>query len=211
MVISQSSSLLLYHDLIAGIVTVMEARDAYTASHSMRVSDMTEKICGLLHLNREQTENFHIAAHVHDIGKIGIEDSILRKTGPLNEMEWLSIKQHPIVGYTILKKVKSFENIAIIVRHHHERWDEKGYPDGIGENEIPLGSRIIAIADSIDAMMSNRQYRKSLTSIQCKSEIYKNAGTMFDPDISQKVLENWETLVDCKNRLYRLGIYSEVI
>ncbi|PYG87474.1 HD domain-containing protein [Ruminiclostridium sufflavum DSM 19573] len=108
----QQSSLLMYHDLIAGIIAAMEARDAYTASHSMRVSDMTERICGLLDLSKEQTENFHIAAHVHDIGKIGIEDSILRKNGSLDEAQWLSIKQHPIIGYNILEKVSSFREIA---------------------------------------------------------------------------------------------------
>jgi HD-GYP domain-containing protein (c-di-GMP phosphodiesterase class II) len=181
---------------MAGIIAAMEARDAYTASHSMRVSDMTEIICGLLDLSEEQAEDIHIAAHVHDIGKIGIEDSILRKNSPLDEMEWLSIKQHPIIGFNILNKVSCFDSIAEIVRHHHERWDGKGYPDGIRENEIPFGSRIIAIADSIDAMMSNRQYRKSLSSLQCKEEIHKNSGIMYDPVIAEIVLKNWETIVD---------------
>ena len=192
----QSSSLLPFHDLVAGIIAAMEARDAYTASHSMRVSDMTEIICRLLDLNKEQAEEIHIAAHVHDIGKIGIEDSILRKKSPLDEMEWLSIKQHPIIGFNILSKVNCFERIAEIVRHHHERWDGKGYPDSIKENEIPIGSRIIAIADSIDAMMSNRQYRRSLSSLQCKEEIQKNSGIMYDPVIAEKVLENWGTIID---------------
>ena len=192
----QYSSLLPFHDLVAGIIAAMEARDAYTASHSMRVSDMTEIICRLLDLNKEQAEEIHIAAHVHDIGKIGIEDSILRKKSPLNEMEWLSIKQHPIIGFNILSKVNCFERIAEIVRHHHESWDGKGYPDSIQENEIPIGSRIIAIADSIDAMMSNRQYRRNLSSLQCKEEIQKNAGIMYDPVIAEKVLENWGTIID---------------
>lgn len=192
----QSSSLLPFHDLMAGIIAAMEARDAYTASHSMRVSDMTEIICSLLDLSEEQAEEIHIAAHVHDIGKIGIEDSILRKKSPLNEMEWLSIKQHPIIGFNILSKVSCFEEIAKIVRYHHERWDGNGYPDGIRENEIPLGSRIIAIADSIDAMMSNRQYRKSLSSTQCRDEIHKNSGIMYDPVIAEKVLKNWGAIVD---------------
>ncbi|WP_330634584.1 HD-GYP domain-containing protein [Anaerovorax sp. IOR16] len=153
-------SLLLYHDLIFGIVTALEARDEYTASHSIRVSDMTEQICCLLNLSEEEMETIHIAAHLHDIGKIGIEDHILRKSGPLNKGEWLLMKQHPVIGYEILKKVERFELIAAIVRHHHERWDGMGYPDGIKGKAIPLGSRIIAITDSIDAMLNDRQYRK---------------------------------------------------
>ncbi len=192
----QSSSLLSFHDLMAGIIAAMEARDAYTASHSMRVSDMTEIICRFMDLSEEQAEDIHIAAHVHDIGKIGIEDCILRKKSPLDELEWLAIKQHPIIGFNILNKVSCFAGIAKIVRHHHERWDGKGYPDGIKENEIPLGSRIIAIADSIDAMMSNRQYRTSLSSSQCKEEIQKNAGIMYDPEIAEIVLKNWGAIVD---------------
>ncbi len=191
----QSCSLLSFHDLMAGIIAAMEARDAYTASHSNRVSDMTEIICRLLNLSEAQAEDIHIAAHVHDIGKIGIEDSILRKNSPLDETEWLSIKQHPIIGFNILNKVSYFNEISKIVRHHHERWDGNGYPDGIRENEIPLGSRIIAIADSIDAMMSNRQYRKCLTSSQCKEEIHKNAGIMYDPIIAEIVMKNWENIV----------------
>lgn len=191
----QQSSLLVYHDFIAGVIAAMEARDAYTASHSMRVSEITERICHLLDLSKEQTEQFHIAAHVHDIGKIGIEDSILRKKGPLNESEWLSIKQHPTIGYNILCKVETFKDIADIVRHHHERWDGKGYPDGISENKIPFGSRIIAIADSIDAMMSNRQYRKGMPSAQCKNQIYVNKEIMYDPQIANLVVENWESVI----------------
>lgn len=195
----QPNSLLLYHDLITGIVTAMEARDAYTASHSMRVSDMTEQICELLQLEESLTETIHIAAHVHDIGKIGIEDSILRKDGPLDAEEWIEMRQHPTIGHAILNKVGSFEQIATIVRHHHERWDGKGYPDGIQGKRIPLGSRIIAIADSIDAMMSNRLYRKRMSSHQCKLEIERNSNIMYDPFISQLVLKNWFQIVEKRN------------
>lgn len=190
------NSLLLFHDLIAGIVTAMEARDAYTASHSMCVSDMTEQICVLLHLDGKENELIHIAAHVHDIGKIGITDSILRKRGPLNETEWMLMRQHPVIGYSILNKVKSFEEIAKIVRHHHERFDGKGYPDNLKGKNIPLGSRIIAIADSIDAMMSNRSYRKGMPSDKCKKEIKNNMNDMYDEEIVKIVLENWAVIIE---------------
>lgn len=188
-------SLLLYHDLIFGIVTALEARDEYTASHSVRVSDMTEQICCLLNLTEEEMETIHIAAHLHDIGKIGIEDHILRKCGPLNKGEWLLMKQHPMIGYEILKKVDRFEQIAVIVRHHHERWDGMGYPDGIKGVLIPLGSRIIAITDSIDAMLNDRQYRKKMSTDECRTEIEQNIGIMYDPNISEVVLNNWEKII----------------
>lgn len=196
--INYPSPLLLYHDLVAGIVAAMEARDAYTASHSMRVSDMAEFICGLLGLDAAQKEKIHIAAHLHDIGKIGIEDSVLRKNGPLDNREWLSMKQHPAIGYTILSKVESFEEIAIIVRHHHESWNGKGYPDGIAAKNIPLGSRIIAIADSIDAMLSTRSYRTAMSHEKCKAELFKNSGVMYDPEIVKLALQNWEMLIKAR-------------
>lgn len=188
-------SLLLYHDLIFGIVTALEARDEYTASHSTRVSDMTEQICCLLELSQEEIETIHIAAHLHDIGKIGIEDRILRKYGSLDEEEWAQIKQHPVIGYEILKKVERFEEIAVIVRHHHERWDGRGYPDGLEKEKIPFGSRIIAIADSIDAMMHDRQYRKGMSSDACRSEIERNIASMYDPNLADFILRHWRILI----------------
>lgn len=201
-------SLLLYHDLIFGIVTALEARDEYTASHSIRVSDMTEQICCLLNLSEEEMETIHIAAHLHDIGKIGIEDHILRKSGPLNKGEWLLMKQHPVIGYEILKKVERFELIAAIVRHHHERWDGMGYPDGIKGKAIPLGSRIIAITDSIDAMLNDRQYRKKMSPEECRIEIQQNIGIMYDPKIAEMVLNNWGKIIKNENEKDLILDYS---
>jgi len=112
------------------------------------------------------------------------------------------MKSHTTTGYDILEKLEEFEDIAKIVRHHHERWDGHGYPDRKAHTEIPLGARIIAIADSIDAMMSNRSYRNSLSSSACKIEIEKNAGIMYDPTITTIVLEHWhEILNERKNNL----------
>ena len=120
---------------------------------------MTEKICDLLNLPLDEKEVYHIAAHLHDVGKIGIRDSVLLKEGKLSQEEWEIMKSHSIQGYNILKNVKSFEEVAKIVRLHHERFDGKGYPDELEGNNIPFGSRIIAVADSIDAMISDRPYR----------------------------------------------------
>ncbi|HHZ07085.1 MAG TPA: HD domain-containing protein [Clostridiales bacterium] len=191
--------LLQYHDLILSIVAAMEARDFYTACHSMRVAEMTEALCGYLGLNEDERTLYHIAAHLHDLGKIGIEDSVLRKTSNLSEKEWVLMKEHPKIGYNILHKIDSFEEISKIVRAHHERWDGKGYPDKLIGNEIPFGSRIITVADSIDAMLSTRPYRKEMSPTVCKSEINRNIGTMYAPDIARTAIENWDDLLLRRN------------
>ncbi|OWV17499.1 HD-GYP domain-containing protein [Fibrobacter sp. UWH1] len=189
------SALSQYHDLILCVVSALEARDSYTSFHSSRVAEMVEALCRFLGITGDQEELFHISAHLHDVGKIGIRDDVLLKAGRLNDEEWEIMKSHSLQGYEILRKAKLFENVAIIVRGHHERWDGKGYPDGLSGANIPLGSRIIAIADSIDAMISDRPYRKGMDVSICKEEIKKNAGIMYDPDVVKVALENWEELI----------------
>ena len=185
----------IYHDLIASIVATLEAKDRFTADHSMRVSDMTEQICKKMGLPSWQIETIHIAAHVHDIGKIGIPDSIIAKPGSLTHDEWTRVKEHPRIGADILNKSGELSEIADIVLHHHERWDGKGYPDGIKGDAIPLGSRIIAVCDSIDAMTSERSYRKILSIEACREEIRRNSGLMYDPKIVDVVLREWDKIV----------------
>ncbi|SHK63393.1 HDIG domain-containing protein [Fibrobacter sp. UWH5] len=189
------SALSQYHDLILCVVSALEARDSYTSFHSSRVAEMVEALCKFLGISGDQEELFHISAHLHDVGKIGIRDDVLLKAGRLNDEEWEIMKSHSLQGYEILRKAKLFENVAIIVRGHHERWDGKGYPDGLSGANIPLGSRIIAIADSIDAMISDRPYRKGMDVSICKEEIKKNAGIMYDPDVVKVALENWDDLI----------------
>lgn len=189
------SSLSQYHDLILCFISALEARDSYTCHHSSRVAEMVEALCRYLKVSEDDSELFHIAAHLHDIGKIGIRDHILLKQGKLSDDEWEIMKSHAAQGYEILKNAKLFENVADIVRSHHERWDGKGYPDGLAGTNIPFGSRIIAIADSIDAMISDRPYRKGLDVSICRDEIKKNAGIMYDPDVVKAALENWEELI----------------
>lgn len=179
-----------FHDFILCIISTLEARDPYTSHHSSRVAEMTEKICDLLNLSEKEKETYHIAAHLHDVGKIGIRDSVLLKEGKLSDEEWEIMKSHSVQGYTILKNVKHFEDVANIVRSHHERFDGKGYPDGLKGEAIPLGARIIAVADSIDAMISDRPYRKGLDSEFCKEQIEKNIEIMYDPNIVQCVIKN---------------------
>lgn len=180
-----------FHDLILCITSALEARDPYTSHHSSRVAEMTETICELVGLDEDEKEIYHIAAHLHDIGKIGIRDNILLKEGKLNDEEWEIMKSHSVQGYNILMNAKSFEVVAEVVRSHHERYDGKGYPDGLKGIDIPLGARIIAIADSIDAMISDRPYRKGMDLSVCKGQIEKNIGIMYDPTIAGVVLKHW--------------------
>ncbi|MDD3570113.1 MAG: HD domain-containing protein [Lachnospiraceae bacterium] len=187
---------ILYHDVIESIIAAMEAKDYHTADHSRRVGDMVLELCPLLGLSIKDTEEIHLAAHVHDIGKIGVPDYILSKPGPLSEMEWSIMKMHPVTGADILSHSSALEYISKIVKHHHERWDGKGYPLGLAGEKIPYGSRIITVCDSIDAMLSNRAYRSALTSQECKEEIRKNIEIMYDRSIAECVLSNWEYIVE---------------
>jgi len=184
-----------FHDFILCIISALEARDPYTSHHSSRVAEMTEAICELMSVDDDKKELYHIAAHLHDIGKIGVPDAVLLKEEKLTDEEWNKMKSHPELGYNILINVKSFEEVAVKVRAHHERFDGKGYPDGLSGESIPLGARIIAVADSIDAMISDRPYRKGMDINICKNQIEKNCGIMYDPKIVSCVLENWEMVL----------------
>lgn len=184
-----------YHDIIESIIAALEARDVYTADHSRRVSDLTERLCGVIGLKQNEIEKIHIAADVHDIGKIGVPDSILLKPTKLSQDEWCVMKSHPEIGAHILSKSKALEPVSNIVLHHHERYDGKGYPHGLKGEQIPYGARIIAICDSVDAMLSKRAYRNPLSIETCKDEIERNIGFMYDPDIANCMLNNWNEIV----------------
>lgn len=181
-----------YHELVDCITSALDARDPYTGDHSRRVSDMACAICELMGLSQKEYDETHIASHLHDIGKIGVPDAILLKPSSLNDEEWAIMKKHPQIGADILSKSPHFSRISAIILHHHERFDGKGYPFGAKGEEIPLGARIIAVCDSIDAMASARAYRKALTIEICRSEIERNVGLMYDPDVANLILSHWE-------------------
>lgn len=183
-----------YHEMVECITSALDARDPYTGNHSRRVSDMACFLCQKLGISHEETQEIHISGHLHDIGKIGVPDRVLLKPGKLNDEEWELMKKHAEIGADILSKSPHFSRIAAIILHHHERWDGKGYPFGAKGTEIPIGARIIAVCDSIDAMASARAYRKALPLDVVKSEIEKNIGIMYDPKIAQVALDNWEEL-----------------
>ena len=173
------------HDVIECLTSAMEAKDPYTSGHSSRVADMTYDIALSMGIRDRELEIIHLAAHLHDIGKIGIPEAILNKKGKLLPEEWDLIKKHPEIGYNILSKSKHMGEIAEIVLYHHERWDGKGYPKGLRQDEIPLGSRIITVADSIDAMTYSRPYRTALSWEEYKAEINVNSGVQFDPSVGE--------------------------
>lgn len=185
-----------YHDVIECLTGALEARDTYTKGHSDRVSNIAKKIALGLGFDDERTELTHIAAHLHDIGKIGIPDDILYKAGRLTNEEYEIIKRHSQIGHDILYKSDSLRGIAKIVLHHHEAFDGSGYPLGLVGEDIPLESRILAITDSIDAMTSERPYRKPLTILECKEELIRCSGTQFDPKVVECVIRLWDSIYD---------------
>ena len=184
------------HDLVECITSALDARDPYTGDHSRRVSDMACFLGHKLGLSVDEVQEIHIAGHLHDMGKIGIPDRILLKEGRLDDEEWQIMKRHPEIGAQIMSRSEQFSRIAAILLHHHERWDGNGYPFGAKGEEIPLGARVIAVCDSIDAMASKRSYRNALPMEVVRSEIEKNSGIMYDPRIAKLALDNWEELTE---------------
>lgn len=193
--IFQTRHLIRHYTACLAIVDMLDAKDPYTAEHSLRVSKMCCRLALMMRMSRAQIISATIAAGAHDIGKVGVPDSVLLKEGSLDSHEFDVIKHHPGIGADILLKIKGFEKIAAGVWHHHERWDGTGYPDGQAASEIPLFARMIAICDSIDAMRSTRSYRKGMTDCDCRQEIERNAGIMYDPELVSICLPNWDFLV----------------
>ena len=172
-----------YRETISAASAAIDARDTYTAGHSKRVADIACKISRELELNDSQIKCIELAALFHDIGKIGIPDNILNKLGGLDEEEFEKIKMHPILGYKILENIEFFSSMLPSILYHHERPDGKGYPEGLIGDEIPLGASIIAIADTYDAMTSDRPYRKALSHEFAVEEIRKKSGVQFKKEV----------------------------
>jgi len=166
----------------ASLAKAVDARDAYTGSHSERVGELAARIARRIGSDESQIELTRLAASLHDLGKLAIPEEILRKPSELNESERLVLQRHPQIGYRMLESL-GVEPIAEWVLHHHERWDGDGYPDRLRGEEIPLGARIIFVADAYDAMTSERVYRKPLSPREALEELQACAGSQFDPQI----------------------------
>jgi putative nucleotidyltransferase with HDIG domain len=174
------------------LIVSEEARDPYLIGHSRRVTEYAVAIAKRLNLSEDEKKKIEYAGYLHDIGKIGITDTILHKNGKLDNEEWEIIKKHPVVALEILAPLKFLPKEKIIIRHHHERYDGAGYPDKLKGSDIPLGSRIMAVADSFDAMNSLRPYRPPLPKEKIISELKTARGTQFDPkvvDVFLKMVE----------------------
>ena len=162
---------------------ILNARDPYTFEHSWRVSAICETLVKHMNIPKQWEEILHIAAHLHDIGKIGVPDLILNKPERLTGAEYEMIKAHPEIGYDIVNSIPQLEEIALYVRHHHERWDGKGYPHGLKGKEIPFGARIIAVADTFDAITSSRPYRDKRSHLNAFDEIRRASGSQLCPEV----------------------------
>jgi len=180
----------LYHNLkenmfatLASLVSAIEARDRYTQQHSERVTRLALEIAYELKCHPDELRKLESAGPLHDIGKIGIDDNILKKPGRLTDEEFQVIKTHPIIGVNIVSHLGLDEEELAIIRNHHERWDGMGYPDGLAGRDIPKLARILSVADAFDAMNSDRAYRNRLPFSMCVEQLEKNAGSQFDPEV----------------------------
>ena len=186
-----------YTQIISAMRLLVDTKDIYTRGHSDRVAYYAARIAREMGKDQAFCEQLHVAGLFHDIGKIGVPDNILLKDGRLTEEEYAKIKEHPAAGAKILSSLTRFQPIVPIIRAHHERIDGKGYPDGLRGTQIPLEARIIAVADSYDAMTSNRRYRSSLGEEKAVKELIAGKGSQFDGELVDwflRVLQDKETL-----------------
>jgi response regulator RpfG family c-di-GMP phosphodiesterase len=177
-----------YMDFLKVLIYILESKEPYTSGHSERVSVYSDLIAQDLRLSPRQKEDLQIATLLHDIGKVGLSNRLLKKTS-LSEKDTLDIRLHPVKGVHLIEPLAFSHTIISAIRHHHERWDGKGYPDGLLGEDIPLLARIITLADSYDAMTSDRPYRSGLSLKRVQEEIEQNAGTQFDPPDRKGLLE----------------------
>jgi uncharacterized domain HDIG len=176
-------------DTVKAFIEAIEAKDEYTCGHSIKVSQYSRKLARKIGLSDDEVTKIEKAALLHDIGKIGVSDSILNKKGPLTNEEFDEIKKHPGIGVNILKNIKDVTSILPYIRNHHERLDGRGYPDGLKGEDISLGARIICIADSYDAMTSNRPYRTALSKDEAVRRLVQGKGTQFSPELVDSFIE----------------------
>lgn len=171
------------------VTACLESRDSHTKKHSDRVKDLAVAMARHRLRNPAILPVIALSARLHDIGKTEISHRILRKPGPLSDEEWAEIRRHPVVGAERLLSVLDLGAVTRAVRHHHERYDGTGYPDGLAGSAIPLVARIIAVADSYDAMTSSRPYRRALRPLEAAMEVARHAGTQFDPKWAEVLLQ----------------------
>jgi putative nucleotidyltransferase with HDIG domain len=185
----------------AAMVRALDSRDNYTAGHSAAVAVYARDIAREAGLPEEDVTEIHLAALVHDIGKIGLRAELLEKRSALDDDEWAEMREHPAIGARILAEVEDYSDIALIVRSHHERWDGAGYPDGLAGHAIPRLARIIAVADSYNAMTTNRPYRAAMSTERAIQQLELGKGTQFEAPIVDAFL----AVLERETELYQRG------
>ena len=178
----------IYRETLASLSNALEAKDAVTSHHTEEVVRLAVAVAAELGLDLEAVRNVELGAVLHDIGKVRVPESILNKPGKLTEAEWKVMKTHPEVGEHILRPIQSLQAILPIVRHHHERWDGAGYPEGLAGRAIPLGARIVAVCDAYRAMTEDRPYRVALSAAEARRRLLEGAGSQFDAECVSALL-----------------------
>ena len=227
---ASAEKMMLSMKMLETLAGTLDAKDKYTNGHSMRVAFYSTRLAEELEWDKERVSVLRYEALLHDIGKIGVPDAILNKPSRLSEMEFGLIKSHTIVGADILKNMIAVPGASKVARYHHERFDGKGYPDGLQGTEIPFNARIVGIADAYDAMSSDRIYRKALSHNEIRNELINGRGTQFDPELLDKFVEMLDSdklnitdtlsmyekdmeqqniLTDIENMIHRLSNASE--
>ncbi|MGH9712980.1 MAG: HD-GYP domain-containing protein [Candidatus Acidiferrales bacterium] len=169
--------------LICAFNQLLDLKDLNTGVHSTRLAEWALHVGGELGLSEKDLKDLEVAALLHDIGKVGIPDAILNKPGKLTTEEYELMKKHPEYGWAVLRQVPGMEQASLLILHHHESFDGKGYPGGLSGQEIPVGSRIVSVIDAFDAMVSSRPYRQGLPFEEAERRLFEASGTQFDPDV----------------------------
>ncbi len=181
----QKFSQRLFEQTATALVNAIDAKDTYSHGHSLRVAEYSEKIARMLGKDDEECQKIYYAALLHDVGKIGVSNDIINKKGRLTDEEFAEMKQHPVMGNQILSSITEYPYLSIGAHYHHERYDGRGYPEGLKGEDIPEIARIISVADAYDAMSSSRSYRDAIPQQLVREEIVKGAGTQFDPEFAR--------------------------
>jgi putative nucleotidyltransferase with HDIG domain len=199
-----------YDGTLEALVNALDARDQETKGHSIRVSHYMMDIARELGVKEGSQDwiDMQRGSLLHDVGKIGVSDTILLKPGKLTEEEWELMRKHPEIGYHMLRQVQFLQGAAEIILGHHERWDGKGYPRGLHEDEIPLGSRIFPVVDTFDSMTSDRPYRKAKSTLEAMNEIMRCSNTQFDPRVVEAFLDIYSVWAKAREELHRESLLA---
>jgi cyclic di-GMP phosphodiesterase len=174
---------------LINLTRYIDKQVSFTGKHSAQVAFWVRSTARLLKQDEETEKTLFWAAMLHDVGKIGVPENVLTKAGPLSDYEWTIMRMHPILGANIVKSTKVFDALAPVIFHHQEKYDGSGYPYGLRGDEIPLGSRILAVADAYEAMTSHRVYRLALGTLEAQQELDRSRGTHFDPQVVEAFLQ----------------------